>query len=100
MLEEERVSEPTFFQDIADRIAVAGGNVRVRIFPGGAEGVVRGRTPGPPPERILKLVLELGPGGAGTVDLRNEGGRWRIRASEELGGDRFEQRLRNVLGNP
>jgi len=100
MLEEGRVSGPTFFQDIADRIAVAGGGVRVRVLDGGAEGVVRGRTPGPPPERILKLVLELGPAAAGTVDLRNESGRWRIRASDALGGDRFEQRLRNVLGNP
>jgi hypothetical protein len=94
------VSESTFFQEIADRLAVVGGGMRVRIFVGGAEGVVRGRTQGPPPEKILKLVLELGPGAAGTVDLRNDNGRWRIHASEELGGDRFEQRLRNVLGNP
>jgi len=71
MVEEERVSGSTFFQDIADRLAVAGGGMRVRIFDGGAEGIARGRTPGPPPERVLKLVLELGPGCAGTVDLRN-----------------------------
>ncbi len=84
---------------LCDRAAVRrSGGVRVRVLPSGG-GVVGGRTPGPPPERLVALVLEL-TSGAGTVDLRNEGHRWHVRALIDGARDpRLEQRLRNVLGN-
>ena len=84
----------------SDWLAVTlGGGVRVRVFEDG-RGTVHGRTPGPPPERILRLVLELAPDRAGTVDVRHDGrGRWTIRGGGALADPRLEQRLRNVLGN-
>jgi hypothetical protein len=97
------VSERTFFQRIADRLALAShGGVRIRIVRSGGrlQGLVWGRTPGLPPQRILQEVLEIGPAGPGTIDLvHEERGSWTIRTSGELADPRFEQRLRNVLGN-
>lgn len=76
-----------------------GGGLRVRVLADGS-AVVRGRTLGPPPERILGVVRELAPPGPGTVDLRHDGrGRWTIRGRGALADPRFEQRLRNVLGS-
>lgn len=91
---------PTLVQDVADRLAVAlHGGVRVRVLEDGG-GVVRGRTAGPPPARLLRAILDLAPAGAGTIDLRHDGrGRWHVRARGELASPRFEQRLRNLLGN-
>jgi hypothetical protein len=79
------------------------GGVRVRILEGVPEpcGVVRGRTPGPPPDRLLQIVLDLKPAGAGTVDLIHDGrNNWQVRATGALAEPGFRQRLRNVLALP
>lgn len=90
----------TRLQDTADWLAVTlWGGVRVRLSEDGTS-TVRGRTAGPPPERILGIVRELAEDRAGTVDVRHDGrGHWRVRGGGELADPRFEQRLRNVLGN-
>lgn len=75
------------------------GGVRVRVLEDGT-ALVRGRTLGATPERLLSLVQELAPPGPGTVDLRHNGrGRWAIQGSGALADARFQQRLRNMLGN-
>ena len=94
------MAAPTLLQRVADSLAVTmSGGVRVRVLADGS-GVVRGRTTGPPPERLLRTVLELEPQGPGTVDLVSQTrGRWRASASGALAEPRFQQRRRNVLGN-
>lgn len=94
------VRVPTPLERFADWMAVGfSGGVRVRVLEDGT-ATVRGRTPGPPPERILSLVQDLAPPGPGTVDLRHNGrGRWTIQGSGALADARFQQRLRNMLGN-
>ena len=95
--------EGTPLQRLADRLALAlRGGVRVRVLAvePRPRGVVRGRTPGPPPARILREVLDLRPPGPGTLDLHHDGrGRWKVRARGGLADPRFVQRVRNVLGN-
>jgi len=96
------VSEPSFFQSVQDRLALAlNGGVRVRVL-GDGKAIVYGQTVGPPPDRIRRLVAELvaeNGGGPGTVDVRYLGDRWKVSASSSCGGERLEQRIRNVLGN-
>lgn len=80
-------------------LLLGGVRVRVQEREGQLEARVRGRTPGPTPERIRREVLELAPG-PGAVHLQHDGaGRWRIRGAGALADPRFLQRLRNVLGN-
>ena len=82
-----------------DRVAVSRhGGVRVRIWPDGT-GAVLGRTLGPTPERIMREVRELGPTGAGVVDVIRADGRLRVIGGGALADPSFLQRLRNVLGN-
>jgi hypothetical protein len=96
------VSEPTFFQTAQDRVALAlNGGVRVRVLDDG-RAIVYGQTVGPPPDKLRRLVAEMvaeSGGSAGTVDIRCSGNRWKVSASKSCGGERLEQRLRNVLGN-
>jgi len=98
------VSGPGLLQRLADKAAVAWTHgVRIRLYLDGTrlKGTTLGRTPGPPPERILRILLELEPRGEGTVDLvHEERGSWRIRMQGSLADPSLEQRLRNTLASP
>ena len=96
------MSEPTLLQRVMDRCATAVlGGVRVRILVAGdvPQGVVIGRIEGPTPRRLLDTVCGIRPPGAGVVHLWRENGRWIVRGKGALDDPRFEQRLRNMLGN-
>lgn len=73
------------------------GVVRIRVHEDGT-ALAHGRIEGPPAERLRRLVLELEPGGAGVVDIGRKGQGYSVSASAAVGGERLEQRLRNVLG--
>lgn len=83
-----------------DRLWVAlTGGVRIRLA--GGDASVVGKVAGPPPPRLVELVRELARDEEGVVHLHREhGGRWRIATRGALASASFEQRLRNVLGNP
>lgn len=97
------MSGPSFWSKLADKAAIAlSGGVRVRVWLEGTRlvGSAIGRTPGPPPDRLVKIVLELEPRNEGTVDLVHEPrGSWRVSTRGALADPRLEQRIRNVLGN-
>ncbi len=96
------MSAPGFLENLADRAAISWTRgVRIRVWREGErlKGRALGRTPGPPPERIVGMVLDLAPQGAGTIDLVHEArGSWTVRTGGALADPRLEQRLRNVLG--
>jgi hypothetical protein len=97
------MSAPGFLENLADKAAISWTRgVRIRVWRDGERlrGRALGRTPGVPPERILDIVLDLEPQGAGTIDLVHEQrGSWTVRTRGTLADPRLEQRLRNVLGN-
>jgi hypothetical protein len=97
------VPAPGFLERFLDKVAVAWtGGVRIRVHSEGDRllGTALGRTPGPPPERIVRIVLELAPQGPGTIDVVHHAqGHWMVRTRGELADPRLEQRLRNTLGN-
>lgn len=94
---------PSAFRDWLDRASVQFfGGVRIRVWREGDLPRARshGRTQGPTPDRLLRMVLELVPPGEGVIDLMNRGRRgWSIAMSRSLDRDDFRQRLRNVIVN-
>ena len=75
------------------------GGARVRVT-GQGQAVVRGRIVAKlTPERVRRAVLDVGPPGAGTLDVVPYGRGFRVRARGALADPRFLQRVRNVLGN-
>jgi hypothetical protein len=75
-------------------VAILGG-MRVRVLASG-EAIATGRTPGPPPPKLIAAVLDVRPPGEGVVHLWKEG-RWIVRGKGALADERFLQRLRNTL---
>ena len=85
-----------------DKLAVQfSGGVRLRLqAPGGAaRDEVFGEMPGPPPDRILRMMRDIAPDAVGVVHLNQQGGRLAIQSRGRGFADGFEQRLRNVLVN-
>jgi hypothetical protein len=78
------------------------GSVRVRVIMN-ASGVtvyaIGQKLKRMPADRLARIVEDLKPGSAGTIDVWYSDGSWTTRASSSLREDGFVQRLRNVLVN-
>ena len=97
------MAAPTWLQRVADKLVVCfHGSTRIRIWQadGKAQGNILGGASQSQSERLLRLVLELKPEGAGTVDIVNDSrGHTSIRVHGSIADEGIEQRLRNTLLN-
>jgi hypothetical protein len=95
------VAEPNLLHSLIDRLAIAfRGGARIRVIRSGgalAAFAVGDASLRPNPERIRRLVIELGPPGPGTVHIVRRERRLRVACAGALREAGFDQRLRNAL---